>query len=136
MMKTVFVDANVFLRFFTEDKEEQTDRAEALFRKGAGGKLDLVTGPPVLFEVAWTLRRAYGQPREKVLDVLARIAMVPGLRLTDRKLVEEAIRLAQQAGQEFPDAYISASASAVGAHAVATFNRKDFEALGVTFYSL
>ena len=32
---------------------------------GGGRKISLVTGPPVLFEIAWTLRSAYDLPREK-----------------------------------------------------------------------
>lgn len=60
-MKSVFVDANVFLRFFTKDDDGQHEQAERLFRAGAEGEVVLISGPPVLFEVAWTLRAAYRQ---------------------------------------------------------------------------
>lgn len=61
MRKTVFVDSNVFLRFFTVDDAGQHERAAQLFEKAAAGKVKLVTGPPVRFEIAWTLRSAYDQ---------------------------------------------------------------------------
>ncbi|PYV18921.1 MAG: PIN domain nuclease, partial [Acidobacteria bacterium] len=57
-MRRVLVDANVFLRFFTHNKRGQHSRAADLFKKAANGTLLLLTGPPVLFEIAWTLRAA------------------------------------------------------------------------------
>ncbi len=126
-MKTFFVDANVFLRFFTEDDGGQHGRAADLLRRAASGKCGLVTGPPVLFEIAWTLRSAYDVPREKVLDVLSRLTGLPGLRMIDSDLVEDAIVIARSSRQEFADAYILASMRKSGADAIATFNRKHFE---------
>ncbi|MEW6442533.1 MAG: PIN domain-containing protein [bacterium] len=134
-MKTVFVDANVFLRFFTIDNLGQHDQAARLLRQAADGKVALITGPPVLFEVAWALRSAYRQTNAKVLDVLAAIAALPGLQLTDARIVEGALTLAKASGQEFADAYIASAAGAVGADEVATFNRRHFDKLGVALYA-
>ena len=133
-MKTIFVDANVFLRFFTKDDRGQASQAERLFRRADEGAIALVTGPPVLFEVAWTLRSAYKRSPPEVLDVLSRIAGFPGLRLLDGALVETAIALARASGQEFADAYLLALAHENGADAVATFNRKHFETMGAALY--
>ena len=133
-MKRLFVDANVFLRFFTRDDRSQHGAAEKLFREAATGKVSLVTGPPVLFEIAWTLRSAYGLTPEKVLDVLSRIVSLPSLELADGPVVEEAISVAKASGQEFADSYILASAHRLGAGTVATFNRKDFLKMGATLH--
>ena len=103
-MKKVFVDSNVFLRFFTLDDQGRHDQAAALFHKGFSSRVHLVIGPPVLFEVSWTLRSAYNQPKAKVLEVLSAITALKGLSLTDRDLVEEAITLARRSEQEFADA--------------------------------
>ncbi|MBI4704394.1 MAG: PIN domain-containing protein [Deltaproteobacteria bacterium] len=135
-MKRIFADSNVFLRFFTVDEAGEHSRAERLLREAAAGKLELVTGPPVFFEVAWTLRAAYRQPREKVLDVLGAILALPGLRPTDAAVAEEAIALSRTSGQEFADAYIVASARRGGADAIATFNRSHFERLGASLHAL
>ena len=133
-MKTVFVDANVFLRFFTKDDQGQHDRVAELFHRAAAGKVSLVTGPPVLFEIAWTLRSAYNQTHAKVLEVLSAIAALPGLKLMDAGTVGEAVALARKSGQEFSDAYIAASSRDAGADEIATFNRRHFERLGATLY--
>ncbi len=135
-MKTVFVDANVFLRFFTKDEQGQHDKAAALFRKAAAERVQLVTGPPVLFEIAWTLRSTYRVDNAKILDVLQRLAALPGLRLADPDTVDEALSVAKRTGQEFADAYIHAAALRGKADAVATFNRKHFEKMGTALYAL
>jgi len=135
-MKRVFVDTNVFLRHFTRDDSQQQKRAVALFRSAAVGETELITGPPVLFEIAWALRRAYARDKADVLNALEAVAGIPGLTLTDAPVVERAITRARETGQEFADAYIAVSADAAGADAVATFNRKDFRKLGAPLYPL
>jgi predicted nucleic acid-binding protein len=134
MMNAIFVDANVFLRFFTIDEAGQHKRAVELFNKAAAGKATLITGPPVLFEIAWTLRSAYKQSHEQVLKVLASILGLPSLSVVDASLVEDAIDLAYRSGQEFADAYIVASAHKAGAEEIATFNIKHFEKLGAVLH--
>lgn len=132
-MKKIFIDSNVFLRFFTMDDQGQHEQAVDLFKKADAGKIGIVTGPPVLFEIAWTLRSAYDQSKERVLDVLSAIAALKGLQLTDADLVEEAINLARSSGKEFADAYIAAAARKMKAE-VATFNKKHFQRLGAKLY--
>jgi len=135
-MSLIFVDSNVFLRLFTRDDEQQYERSYRLFSEAATGAVSLVTGPPVLFDLAWRLRTTYKMPREAILDVLRRIVATPGLELVDRALVEDAVALADATGQEFADAYVAASTRASGADAVATFNREHFEKLGATLHPL
>lgn len=134
-MKTIFVDANVFLRFFTVDDRGQHEQAAELFRRAAAGRVVLVTGPPVLFEIVWTLRSAYKQTNAQVLDVVGAIVALPGIQLTDARWVEDALALARAGGQEFTDAYIASASRQVGADEVATFNREHFDQLGVTIHA-
>ena len=135
-MSKVFVDTNVFLRFFTLDDEGQHEKAAALLRQADAGQVQLVTGPPVLFEIAWVLRSAYGASREKILDALSAIAATPGLELLDAGTADEAITRARESNADFADAYIAAAAARAGAEQVATFNRKHFERLHVRLADL
>lgn len=135
-MKRVFVDANLFLRYFTKDDKAQHERAVRLFQQAVEGRLELVCSPPVLFEVAWTLRSAYKLPREKVGETLSAILALPGLRMSDARLVEAALRRSTQARVEFADAYIAVSAESLGAEEIATFNEGDFRRLGARLFPL
>ena len=135
-MTTWFVDANIFLRVLTVDDRGQHQKAIRLFEAARREECRLVTGPPVLFELAWTLRAAYKTPKDGVLKILGAIFATPGLTLTDAPLVADALTLASVTGSEFADAYVAASSRAAGCSGVATFNRKDFARLGVELLEL
>jgi predicted nucleic-acid-binding protein len=130
-MTTWFVDSNIFLRFLTVDDRGQHDKAVLLFEAARNRECRLVTGPPVLFELAWTLRAAYKVPRVRVLEILKAVFATPGLILTDTAVVADALTLAAAADAEFADAYIAAASRAAECSGVATFNLKDFAKLGV-----
>jgi predicted nucleic acid-binding protein len=130
-VKSWFVDANVFLRFFVQDDDLQHRQSVRLFERAFRGEIRLLCGPPVLFEVVWTLRSAYGQTKTAVLDVLEAILAWPGIEMTDRAIVGTAVERSRQSGVEFADAYIAASSEAAGCDGVATFNDKDFVRLSV-----
>ncbi len=135
-MTAWFVDTNIFLRFLTLDDEGHHAKAARLLESAARGERRLVTGPPVLFELAWTLRAAYEVPRARVLEILKAVFATPGLTLTDSPLVAEALSLASETDSEFADAYVAASSRAAECSGVATFNRKDFAKLGVELAEL
>jgi predicted nucleic acid-binding protein len=134
-VKTVFVDSNIFLSFFRAGEVEQA-KVTRLLNLAAAGKVALVTGPPVLFEVAWTLRSSYDLPPTKILDVLSAIVMLPGLKLLDADVFSEAISLARRSGIHFSDAYIVALAHVAGADEIASFNRGHLERLGAKVVDL
>jgi len=135
-MTTWFVDTNIFLRFLTLDDAGHHTKAVRLFESAARGERRLVTGPPVLFELAWTLRAAYQIPRARVLEILRAVFATPRLTLTDSPLVAAALSLASETDSEFADAYIAAASRAAECSGVATFNRKDFAKLGVELAEL
>lgn len=135
-MKRVFVDSNVLLRYFVNDADAQHRAVRRLFRECDAGKVVLVIGPPALFEVAWTLKAAYSQSRETILDILASILSTSGVEVADADTVQEAISLARKHGQDFADAYVTALAADKHCHAIATFNKKHFAQSGVDLYPL
>ncbi|MDR1508443.1 MAG: PIN domain-containing protein [Synergistaceae bacterium] len=132
-MTEVFVDSNVFLRFYAGDDTEQGKTAEAIFVKAKNGGIKLLCGPPVFFEVAWTLKAWAKWPNDRILETLKAMTAVPNMTLLDEEIVVHAIALAQETGQEFADSYIAAAVRTRGAR-LATFNRKHFAKLGVPLY--
>jgi predicted nucleic-acid-binding protein len=130
-----FVDANIFIRLFVEhDNERQVRQAEKLLRQAQQGKVDLVTGPPVFFEIAWVLGQHYKIANTKVLDVLEAILSFPGLRVLDKDLVMSSLFLARETNSTFADSYIASSAGDVTVDNVATFNQKHFPKLRAKLY--
>ena len=132
-----FVDANVFMRLaVVADDDRQLKQAKKLFEQAQAGNVDLVTGPPVLFEVAWVLDRLYKRAGNEVLDFLEAILSFPNLKVLDKELVIKAIFLARKTDGAFADAYIAASAHRAEADNLATFNKKHFVKLEVELYPL
>ena len=105
MQASVFVDTNVFLRFFTDDVPEQAAAAEALFRRAAIGEASLTTNSLVLAEIVWVLESYYGLPRKKVRECLLAVAHMDGLDLPEVDAVTEAAFAYETLGVDFIDAY-------------------------------
>ena len=132
-----FVDANVFIRLFAEiDNKSQAGQAEQLLVMAQHGEVDLVTGPPVFFEIAWVLGQRYKVENDKVLDILEAILSYPNLRVLDKEQVIAAIDIARATNSVFADSYIAISAGNVKADNIATFNTKHFAKLGVHLYPI
>jgi predicted nucleic-acid-binding protein len=133
-----FVDTNVFLRLIAvaADNEKQFKQAQGLFEEAQAGNVNLMTGPPVLFEVAWVLGRYYKRPNNEILDFLEAILTFPNLKILDKELVIAAIALARSTNSSFADSYVAVSANNAHADNVATFNKKHFIKLGAKLHPL
>ena len=130
-----FVDTNVFLRLaVVANDDKQMKQAKRLFEHAQAGNVTLVTGPPVLFEVAWVICRLYKRTNSEIMDFLEAITSYPNLRVLDKDYVIAAIDTARSTNSAFVDSYIAISARNIKTDNVATFNRKHFSKLGVEFY--
>ena len=131
-----FIDSNIFIRLFVEDDEQQRSFSRKLLQQAQSGAVDLVTGPPIFFEVAWVLAHTYKVGNQKILDVLEAILSFPNLRVLDKEQVLAAISLARKTNGTFADCYIAISVHRVGADNVATFNKKHFAKLEIEIYPI
>jgi predicted nucleic acid-binding protein len=134
-VKRYFVDTNVFLRYLVSDEPAHADKVEKLLDRAEKGELRLITGPPVFFELAWTLKSFYGMKKEEIYTCLLSIAGIPGLDVSDIDVVTESLEVYINNSVEFSDAYISVLSKKLNTDAVATFNRKHFSKLDVELYS-
>jgi len=130
----IFVDTNVFTRLFVKDDTGQHEQARELFTLAQEGKVRLLTGHPVFFELAWVLSYTYKVPNSEILDRLESILSFGGLKVSDRDFIAEAISLARATNSSFADSYIAASLQRLQANEVATFDKKHFSKLGTNLY--
>jgi len=131
----VFVDSNIFLRYLLKDDEKQFAQAEAWIERAHRGELTLMVGPPVFFEIAWTLKRCKFK-KEEIIKALASLLATPNLIVSDREVAMEAVEIARETGVDFSDCYVAASARHGGADCIVTFNRRHFVDLSVRLASL
>jgi len=133
-VKKIFIDTNIFIRYLINDVPSQIDKVERLFDLAEKGEVTLITGPPVFFEIAWTLKSFYNVNRESIYESISGIIGLPGLDIIDLDILEEALELYKQTSTDFNDAYIAVLSNKAGAESIATFNAKHFRNLNVEIY--
>ncbi|MBM2829129.1 MAG: PilT protein domain protein, partial [Actinobacteria bacterium] len=78
-MKETFVDANVFIRFLTNDDHEKADKVETLLSRAARGEVRLITTEVVLAEVVWVLESSYDMKNHEIAPMIKAILDTPGI---------------------------------------------------------
>lgn len=128
-MKSVWVDANVFLRLFTGEPKALAARAAALATEASRGQVVLRVSIVTVAEIVWVLHRFYEIPVPEIASTLSEFLCADGVRADSRDLVLEALAMMARAKVDFADALLSVQARAAG-EPVATFDA-DFDRLGV-----
>lgn len=126
MDDTVFVDTNVFLRFFVNDVAAQYEKARLLFEAAEAGTVKLETSVLVIAEIVWVLESFYGFSRKEVTEVLTTLLSSRNLRIASHGRIKEAVRLYAAGNMDFIDAYNIAYIRSKDYSKVATFDRKHF----------
>ena len=126
---TVWLDANVIVRFLTGEPEALAERARRLLRRAAEGDVAFRVPTVAVAEVVWVLGSFYRVPREVIADRIRGFMLAEGVAVDDEATVLDAVRMMEDAGVSFVDAFIAASARARNER-VATFDA-DFKRLGV-----
>lgn len=91
------VDTNVLARYYLRDDAAQAAIASAILSAG-----DVFVPKTVLLELAWVLQSVAGQPAQQVLDCLAHLIALPGIRVEDHEQVEMALHESRR-GIDFAD---------------------------------
>lgn len=123
-MKTLFVDANVFLRYLTDDDREKADRVAALLSRAAKGDVKLVTTEFVLAEVVWVLESSYDLNNREIVPLIRGILATPGIEVVNGHLVGRALDIYHTDNVDFVDGYIAAVMEARGIREIVSFDRK------------
>ncbi len=127
MDNPIFVDTNVFLRFFIRDVESFYHKAKDLFEKAESGQVKLETSDMVIAEIVWVLESYYDFSRSEVKEVIETILETKNLKVANHSRVKEAIDLYSSGKMDFIDAYNIAYIKAKDFKKVATFDVKHFK---------
>src|SRR3990167_9460780 len=105
MSEPVFVDTNVFLRFFVRDVEPFYQKAKGLFEKAEKGEIRLETSEMVIAEIVWVLESYYGFTKTEIEEVVDTILETRNVKVTNHSRVKEAVNLYTLGKMDFIDAY-------------------------------
>jgi predicted nucleic-acid-binding protein len=119
-------DANLFLRYLTNDVPAQADAVEQLLHCAADGKIVLVINSLVIAEIVWTLESYYGLARDSIKDKILAILNTPGIEAAEEDLLLQAIFWYADKNIDFIDAFSTAWLLTQGLDTIYTFDRKHF----------
>ena len=127
MDNQIFVDTNVFLRFFVRDVESLYQKAMELFEKAEKGEAKLETSDIVIAEIVWVLESYYGFSKAEIKEVIDTILDTKNLKVANHTRLKEAIGVYASGKMDFIDAYNISYIKARGYRKVATFDIKHFK---------
>ncbi len=107
---SLFVDANVFLRFLLVDHTTQSRAAHALFIQAKSGKIHLVTHSIVIAEIIFTLSSFYELPKLEIIEKIKIILLFEGLEILEKNILLQSISFYEKKNIDFIDAFIAAYA--------------------------
>jgi predicted nucleic acid-binding protein len=136
-MRSVVIDANVFVSFFVERDEAQRSAARALLLAAEEGEVEGIVPQFVVFEIAYVLQSQYGLTGPRLAGVIRAVVTFPGIRIVDDCRWKRVLKVWPDALPGLADAAIVAVAAEHRYDAIATFDRKfanRLERFGVAAY--
>lgn len=100
-----FLDANIILRYLTNDIPAESLKCERLLKDAAKNKEALFTNIMVVAEVIWVLFSMYRFPKNKVIAGVMKIFNSPNIHLDDKELLFSALYIFENNNIDFIDAY-------------------------------
>lgn len=106
-MKKVFLDTNVFLRFFISTDSQKHDKSKELISYIEKGLVRAYTSNVVFLECYYVLVSFYKTPRDKVFEIFTRISGMRNITILEQTDTRQAIALWNQTGVKFTDCLIA-----------------------------
>ena len=132
MKKLRVLDANIVLRFLTNDLLEKADRCAKLLILIEAGSEEVWLPDLVLADIVWTLEKFYNQSKKRIQELLIPILELHGLRYTNKKVAKDALRLYVEKNLDWTDAFVAAQMLAQKKIEIYSYDR-DFDKIeGIT----
>lgn len=118
-----YVDANVIVRYLTDDPPDMAKQALVLFAVAQRGGVRLLVTTVTLAEVVWTLASFYQFDRGRIAEKLTALVTATGLEMEDRDEATLALSLYAEKNVNFADALLAARSLLVGPTEIYSFDR-------------
>ena len=125
-MANPFVDANIFLRYLTNDDPAKAKRVETLFRKAVQGSIQLETSLLVMAEIIWTLESFYKLAKVDIAPKIEKILNTPNLKCPEAEIILTALDLYIHENIDFIDAYHAVFLKRQGVKKIFTYDKRHF----------
>lgn len=123
-MRSIAVDANVFVSFFIDRNAAQHAAARALIQSADDGEIAAIVPQAVVFEVAYVLQSQYAVTGARLATVIKGVTSFPGTQVVDECRWKSVLEIWPDPLTGLGDSVIVSVAMATRCDAVATFDRK------------
>jgi predicted nucleic-acid-binding protein len=127
------LDTNVLVRFLVRDDEKQAIMGHGLFKQAEREKQKLFVPILVVLEMIWVFESVYNIPRDKILDALQGVLLMPVLLFDAQLELQKFVQSARGRREGLADLLIAHTSMQSGCECVLTFDKK---ASGFKFFQL
>ncbi|HEY4695693.1 MAG TPA: PIN domain-containing protein [Candidatus Hydromicrobium sp.] len=124
----IFIDTNIFLRYFEREDEQAYRKTEKLFTEIVNGNITGISTSLVIAEVIWVLEKFYNWDKEEICNNIKLILRTPNIIFKERAILLEAINIYRERNISFIDAYDYSYMKANNVTKIYSFD-KDFDKL-------
>lgn len=103
----IFIDTNIFVRFFTHDLEEEVKDCEKLFESIRDGKFKPYISSVVIIELIFILTKQYKFKKEAVLKAMEKVLRLRNMTVVECTKTREALLLFNKYNISYADCLIA-----------------------------
>jgi predicted nucleic acid-binding protein len=123
-MREAVLDANVLLRYLTDEPHDQADEVAAMLEPAQSARIELIVTPITLADVVFVLESVYRWERRAIADRLLELISASVLHFVEGDTLTQALIWYRDIGAlHFADAYVAAVARARRQSAAVSFDR-------------
>ncbi len=128
MKKPRVVDANIILRFLTNDIPDKAAACEALLLRVEAGKEEVYLPDLAIADIVWTLEKFYRVEKNRIREMMTPILAAEGLICSSKGQVLSALAIYTKWNIDWTDAFIAAQMKESGRNEIYSYDR-DFDKL-------
>lgn len=120
------IDANILLRFLTNDEPLQVAACEALLLRVESGREQVFLPDIVIADIVWTLEKYYQVEKKRINELLNSVLAAEGLICNNKGQVLTALSIYSIRNIDWTDAFVAAQMIEKGQHEIYSYD-KDFD---------
>jgi len=125
------LDTNVLARWLVTDDDDQTQRAQKLFKSAVSRQAPLFVPSTVMLELEWVLRSRYRFDKNTVLQAFNALLETQELEFQAEDALERALHAYRQGAAEFADCLHAGLCAAADRAPLLTFDEKAARQTGI-----
>jgi predicted nucleic-acid-binding protein len=129
MKKPAAIDANIILRFLTNDDPAKAEACAKLLEKVERNECRVWLPDLVLADIVWTLEKFYRTSKTEIAELLTPLVSLRGMHCPDKESVLRALVLYTRHNIDWTDAFVAAQIVSQGTEMIFSYDR-DFDKIG------